>query len=115
MSDDARLSKMLFEARELISMFNDMVERRAGREDTWSRRVRDQIDAYRAERGWSPHGFGDEEDVPVLNVHAPNMEAEALRYARAVEEWNKRMGADLKPERMPPGDDPRSGEEIPHV
>jgi hypothetical protein len=52
-----RLSRMLFEARELITMFNDMVELRAGKPDPWSRRVRDEIDAYRAERGWSPHGY----------------------------------------------------------
>lgn len=55
-----RLSRMLFDARELIDMHADMVRGATGREDTWSTRVRDEIDAYRAERGWSPHGFGRE-------------------------------------------------------
>lgn len=62
MSEAARLSRLLFEARELIDMFGDVVEGRTGKDDTWSRRVRDEIDAYRAERGWSPHGFGGESD-----------------------------------------------------
>ncbi len=51
---------MLFEARELISMFTDIVERRSGLTDQWSRRVRQEIDDYRAERGWHPDGFGEE-------------------------------------------------------
>lgn len=59
--DAARLSRMLFEARELIDMFADIVEQGGRRPDTWSRRVRAEIDAYRAERGWSPDGFGGEE------------------------------------------------------
>jgi hypothetical protein len=100
---------MLFEARELIDMFGDLVESRMGKPDEWARRVRDEIDAYRAERGWSPHGFGGE-DVPVLNVSAPDKEAEALRYAQAVEAWAATRNP--KPERMPPGDDPRAGDEI---
>lgn len=61
----AQLSKLLFEARELIDMFGDVVESRSGRPDAQSRRVRDEIDAFRAERGWSPHGFGGEGDTPV--------------------------------------------------
>jgi hypothetical protein len=57
---DAELSRLLFEARELIDMYGDVVEAKAGVPDEWSRQVRDQLDAYRAERGWSPHGFGGE-------------------------------------------------------
>jgi 5-methylcytosine-specific restriction endonuclease McrBC regulatory subunit McrC len=60
----ARLSKMLFEARELIDMFGDVTELQSGQNDTWARRVRDELDEYRAERGWSPHGFGNEVDEP---------------------------------------------------
>jgi hypothetical protein len=51
---------MLFEARELIDMFNDIVENRSGKVDDWSRRVRDEIDAFRAVQGWSAGGFGGE-------------------------------------------------------
>jgi hypothetical protein len=61
MDDPAQLSKLLFEARELVDMLGDMVAARTGGADDWSRRVRDEIDAYRAERGWSPHGFGGEQ------------------------------------------------------
>jgi hypothetical protein len=61
-AEAARLSKLLFEARELIDMWHTVVRSQSGREDDWSRRVRDEIDAYRTERGWSPDGFGREED-----------------------------------------------------
>lgn len=62
-ASNARLSKLLFESRELIEMFTDVVEARAGKPDTWGRRVVREIDQYRAEQGWSPHGFGEEEGV----------------------------------------------------
>lgn len=55
-----QLSKMLFEARELIDMFGDAVEARAGKADTWARRVRDEIDAFRRSFGWNDDGFGGE-------------------------------------------------------
>jgi hypothetical protein len=57
---EARLSKMLFEARERSEMFTDIVEGQTGKRDEWGRRLVAEIDAYRAERGWSPHGFGGE-------------------------------------------------------
>jgi hypothetical protein len=63
MPDGARLSKLLFEARELIDMLQDQIEVRSGRPSTFTRRVRDDIDLYRAEQGWSPHGFGGEEEA----------------------------------------------------
>lgn len=62
MITDAELSRLLFEARELIDMWGDIVGGCEGEESAeyvW--RVRDRIDAYRAERGWSPHGFGGED------------------------------------------------------
>jgi hypothetical protein len=55
--DNARLSKLLFEARELVDMLRVITH-----DDGWPLRVREDIDAYRAERGWSPHGFGGEEE-----------------------------------------------------
>ena len=59
-TEAARLSRLLFDAREIIEMYRDVVaERRAP--DPQLTRVRDEIDAYRAERGWSPHGFGGEQ------------------------------------------------------
>ena len=59
-TEAARLSKMLFDAREQIEMWSDVVERRSGQESKHTRRLVAEIDAYRAERGWSPHGFGGE-------------------------------------------------------
>jgi hypothetical protein len=56
----ARLSRLLWEARELIDMLHDIVSARTGKDDAWSVRVRDEIDAYRAEKGWNPDGFGGE-------------------------------------------------------
>jgi hypothetical protein len=58
-SHDQQLSRLLFEARELISMQTDTVESRTGKTDDWGRRVVREIDDYRRERGWSPDGFGD--------------------------------------------------------
>lgn len=58
---DARLlSRLLFESRERVEMARDMVEHRSGKTDDWARRLVGEIDAYRARRGWSPHGFGGE-------------------------------------------------------
>ena len=57
----ARLSRMLFEARERVEMSADTVELQVGKPDIWGRRLVAEIDAYRAEQGWSPHGFGGEE------------------------------------------------------
>lgn len=59
----ARLSRMLFEARELIDMYGDVVASQTGKESEWVRRVRDDIDQYREDQGWSPHGFGGEDDA----------------------------------------------------
>jgi len=59
MSDERRLSKLLFEAREQLDMFADIMQSQIG-QALGPRRVRDEIDAYRNERGWSPHGYGRE-------------------------------------------------------
>ena len=59
-SDARLLSRLLFEARELIDMYADVVSRSSGTPDAWSTRVRDEIDAYRANRGWNPNGYGRE-------------------------------------------------------
>jgi hypothetical protein len=59
-SEAARLSKLLFEAREAAEMYADIIRSRMGKEDAWLRRLVVDIDAYRAERGWSPDGFGGE-------------------------------------------------------
>lgn len=58
--DAARLSKLLFEAREQIEMWADAVGGRTGRSTDYLRGLVARIDAYRAERGWSPNGFGGE-------------------------------------------------------
>jgi hypothetical protein len=61
-TDAARLSRLLFEAREQIDMWGDVVEARSGQHSArrYPDQVRDEIDAYRAEQGWSPNGFGGE-------------------------------------------------------
>lgn len=67
----ADLSRLLFEARECIEMWADVVESRMGVPDTYTRGVVARLDAYRAHRGWSEHGFGNE----------PNDTMETLRLA----------------------------------
>lgn len=59
-SDNARLSRMLFESREAVEMYADIVTARTGQEPAQLRRLVAEIDAYRAERGWKPHGYGGE-------------------------------------------------------
>jgi hypothetical protein len=54
------LSRLLFSAREAVEMFADVAEASAGRTDTHLRQLVADLDAYRAERGWSADGFGGE-------------------------------------------------------
>lgn len=68
MTTNAELSRLLFEAREQIEMWADVVEARTGQRDTWARSVLARLDAYRAERGWSPNGFGGEHDRDMLRL-----------------------------------------------
>lgn len=56
-----RLSKMLFEARETIEMFGDVVWVREGRADKRLEQLIAEIDSYRHEQGWSPNGYGGED------------------------------------------------------
>lgn len=55
-----RVSRMLWGARESLSMWADVVEWRTGKTDQWTRRQIADIDTYRAEKGWSASGFGRE-------------------------------------------------------
>lgn len=61
LSENARLSRMLFEARETADMHADIIESQSGRPVPNVRRLVTEIDAYRAERGWSPNGYGGEQ------------------------------------------------------
>lgn len=62
MTETQRLSRLLFEAREGLDMLGDIVEARTGKTDKYNRRLRDEIDLYREEQGWSSDGFGGEDD-----------------------------------------------------
>lgn len=59
-NERARLSRLLWAAREIAEAHADIVEARAGKPDVYGRRLVAEIDAYRAEQGWSPNGFGGE-------------------------------------------------------
>lgn len=54
------LSRLLFESREQIEMWSDVVERQGGKPSSYTRELVRRIDAYRADRGWNPNGFGGE-------------------------------------------------------
>lgn len=56
------LSRLLFEAREQVAMWADVVRRNGGADTSKADEVRDALDAYRARRGWNPDGFGGEFD-----------------------------------------------------
>lgn len=60
MNDAARLSRLLFEARELIDMYHEVIKGQTGIDDAWTARIGGEIDEYRRERGWSLNGFGGE-------------------------------------------------------
>jgi 2-phospho-L-lactate transferase/gluconeogenesis factor (CofD/UPF0052 family) len=56
----ASLSKLLWDSRELVSMFGDVVDSRIPGDSTWAKRLVKEIDAFRSAQGWSPDGFGGE-------------------------------------------------------
>ena len=58
--DDRLLSRLLFEAREVASMYADVVKAMTGKDDQWLPRLTAEIDAYREQRGWPADGFGGE-------------------------------------------------------
>ena len=58
--DAKELSKLLFEARESLTMWADVVESQSGVPDTYTRGLVDQIDVYRSRFGWNPDGYGHE-------------------------------------------------------
>lgn len=59
--DNSRLSRLLFAAREEIDMWADIIEAKTGEKADPQRRIVREIDEYRAERGWSPNGYGGEQ------------------------------------------------------
>lgn len=59
-AEKRRLSELLWDARETAEMYADTVEHRTGAVDHHDRDLVARIDAYRAEQGWSPDGFGGE-------------------------------------------------------
>lgn len=61
--DAAWLSRVLFEARELLCMYRDMVERASDQTDTWSRRVIAEIEEFRRQQVWPTHGYGTGEKL----------------------------------------------------
>lgn len=61
MSEAARLSRLLFQARESLDMWRDVVEIRTGKTDAYTRGLVQQIDDYRAEKGWPADGWGGEQ------------------------------------------------------
>ncbi len=58
--DAQQLSRMLFDARELIEMFGEAMSSRGITYSEWLDRVVKEIDDFRAAQGWSPNGFGGE-------------------------------------------------------
>lgn len=59
-NENAALSQLLWDAREIAAMYGDVVAGRAGQRSAYVDRVRDRIDTYRAVRGWNAYGFGGE-------------------------------------------------------
>lgn len=59
---DSELSKLLYEAREGLSMLADIVDSQTGKTDRYTRSLVERIDAYREGRGWCSTGFGGEDD-----------------------------------------------------
>ena len=58
--DRRHLSRLLYDAWDLLDMYGDSVLHRTGRRDERITQTRDGLAAYRAARGWNPDGFGNE-------------------------------------------------------
>lgn len=66
MNEAQRLSRLLWDAREQLEMHADMMVARYGEASaSFTRQILLEVDAYRAEQGWSPNGFGHEEPSPL--------------------------------------------------
>jgi hypothetical protein len=61
----------LFEAREQIDMWADVIEARMNAPAWGARQLVAEIDQYRTEQGWSPHGFGGEDHAAPDNGSKP--------------------------------------------
>lgn len=61
-TDSERLSRLLFQARDMIDTRINIVELSTAQPDTYGRAVRDEIDAYRIRRGWNRYGYGHEDE-----------------------------------------------------
>lgn len=60
-TEAAELSKLLWDAREALEKWADVVEYASGSDDASPpRRLVWRIERYRFKRGWSPDGFGGE-------------------------------------------------------
>lgn len=87
---NAELSKLLWAAREEAEMWADVVEARSGKPATSTRQTVAELDAYRAERGWSPHGFGGEADDPTnvlrfeVEFYPDTRDADLTRFSEAM-------------------------------
>jgi hypothetical protein len=82
----ARLSRLLYAARESIEMWADTVEARVHRVDRHNRRLVAEIDEFRREQGWGPKeegfvGFGGEPDVGIWDGYHTHAELYAHRVA----------------------------------
>lgn len=59
---NAEVSKLMFEAKESLEMWNDVVNAKMGRDDPYTKGLIDRIVEYRKTQGWSPNGFGGEDE-----------------------------------------------------
>lgn len=57
------LSKLLFEAQEVVAMYAEVVASRTGKYSAHLATLKGQIENYRKHQGWSLDGFGGESDV----------------------------------------------------
>lgn len=58
--DRRDLSRLLYDAWDLLDMYGDLINDRTGGRDPHIDRTRDELAAYRATRGWSSNGYGGE-------------------------------------------------------
>lgn len=61
-TDLERLSRLLYQARDMIDTRINVVEFGTAHPDVYGRAVRDEIDAYRIGRGWNRYGYGHEDE-----------------------------------------------------
>ncbi len=78
MTSAAHVSKFLFEAREEIEMWADVVESQTGKPARHTRQILATLDNFRVDQGWNKDSFGGEEGPVHVHIYEPEPDTNRL-------------------------------------